>query len=64
MVAALGVAMDGGDAGVQVIIATEAMAMPNTAMGEPTAPVGAIGALLVAIAATLGARRTSPAPRA
>jgi hypothetical protein len=43
------IAMDGGEAGVQVIVATEAMEMPNTALGAPAAPIAAIGALLLAI---------------
>ena len=45
--------MDGrGEAGVQVIVATEAMAeMPNTAVAPPSASVAAIGlGLLVALA--------------
>jgi hypothetical protein len=51
------IAMDGGDAGVQVIVATEAMAMPDTAMAAPTVPTVAIGGLLLAVAlgvATIG----------
>jgi hypothetical protein len=48
--------MDGGEAGVQVIVATEAMAMPDTAMGQPAAPLGAIGGVLVALAALTGLR--------
>ena len=50
------IAMDGGEAGVQVIVATEAMAMPDTAMGQPAAPLGAIGSLLVALAGLTGLR--------
>jgi hypothetical protein len=50
------IAMDGGEAGVQVIVATEAMAMPDTAMGQPAAPLGAIGGVLVALAALTGLR--------
>jgi hypothetical protein len=44
------IAMDGGDAGVQVIVATEAMQMPDTAMAPvvSTAPVLTLGALLIA----------------
>jgi hypothetical protein len=48
--------MDGGDAGVQIIVATEAMAMPDTAMGQPGAPLGAIGGLLLALAGLTGLR--------
>jgi hypothetical protein len=51
------IAMDGGDAGVQVIVATEAMAMPDTAMAAPTFPTVGIGGLLLAVAlgvATIG----------
>ena len=45
------IAMDGGEAGVQVIVATEAMTeMPNTAVAQPSAPMAAIGLLLVALA--------------
>ena len=47
------IAMDDpeGEAGVQVIIATEAMAeVPNTAMGQPTTPVAIIGLALVGLA--------------
>jgi hypothetical protein len=50
------IAMDGGDAGVQIIVATEAMAMPDTAMGQPGAPLGAIGGLLLALAGLTGLR--------
>lgn len=44
------IAMDGGDAGVQVIIATEAIEMPDTAMAPAmtAAPLVALGALLLA----------------
>ena len=41
------IAMDGGEAGVQVIVTTEAMEIPNTALGAPAAPLAAIGALLL-----------------
>ncbi len=47
------IAMDDpeGEAGVQVIIATEAMAeVPNTAMGQPTTLVALIGLALVGLA--------------
>jgi Domain of unknown function (DUF4397) len=50
------IAMDDpdGDAGVQVIVATEAMAaMPNTAVVQPGVPVALIGPVLVALAAIL-----------
>jgi hypothetical protein len=50
------IAMDGGEAGVQVIVATEAMTMPDTAMGQPAAPLGAIGGVLIALAALTGLR--------
>jgi hypothetical protein len=44
------IAMDGGEAGVQVIIATEAMEMPDTAIAPitSTAPMLALGVLLIA----------------
>lgn len=44
------IAMDGGEAGVQVIVAMDAMEMPDTAMGPvtTTVPVLALGALLIA----------------
>lgn len=44
------IAMDGGDAGVQVIVATEAMAIPDSAMAAPGVPVAPIGLLLVVMA--------------
>ena len=47
------IAMDDpeAEAGVQVIVATEAMAgMPNTAMAQPTTPVAIIGLALVGLA--------------
>lgn len=44
------IAMDGGEAGVQVIVATEAMAMPDTAT-RPAAPIAPI--VLVGVAALL-----------
>lgn len=46
------IAMDGGDAGVQVIVATEAMSMPNTAVegSAQPAPIALIGLLLAALA--------------
>ena len=49
------IAMDDPDseAGVQVIVATEAMTeMPSTAMAQPGAPVALVGLVLVALAAT------------
>lgn len=59
------IAMDGGDAGVQVIVATEALAaMPNTAMTQPAAPLAAIGLLLVALAAATVVRREMGSVRA
>lgn len=63
------IAMDGGDAGVQVIVATEAMeatAMPDTALAPVavTAPLVLLGALLVAGAgASAAALATSRARR-
>lgn len=52
------IAMDGGEAGVQVIVATEAAAqMPNTAMERPSSPLTAIGIALVALAAVVAGRR-------
>lgn len=60
------IAMDGGDAGVQVIVATEAMDMPDTAMSvvSAAAPILALGALALtgagistAIVATRRSRR-------
>lgn len=46
------IAMDGGEAGVQVIVATEAMEMPNTAVPTPSSsPLAPIGFALVALAA-------------
>jgi hypothetical protein len=51
------IAMDGGEAGVQVIVATEAMAMPDTAVAAPSsAPLTALGGLLVALAGLMGLR--------
>jgi hypothetical protein len=47
------IAMDDpdGEAGVQVIVATEAMAdMPNTAMPQPALPLAAIGVALIGLA--------------
>jgi hypothetical protein len=44
------IAMDGGEAGVQVIVATEAVAMPDTAMGQPAVRLALVGALLIALA--------------
>jgi hypothetical protein len=44
------IAMDGGEAGVQVIVATEGAEVPNTALAAPTAPIAAIGLLFVALA--------------
>jgi hypothetical protein len=58
------IAMDGGEAGVQVIVATEAMAMPDTAMGQPAAPLAAIGGLMVALAALIGLRLAARRVRA
>jgi len=45
------IAMDGGDAGVQVIVATEAMTMPDTAMAQPAMPLAMVGGLLIVLAA-------------
>jgi len=45
------IAMDGGDAGVQVIVATEAMSMPDTAMAQPAMPLAMVGGLLIVLAA-------------
>jgi len=45
------IAMDGGDAGVQVIVATEAMSMPDTAMAQPAMPLAMVGGLLMVLAA-------------
>jgi LPXTG-motif cell wall-anchored protein len=58
------IAMDGGSAGVQVIIATEAATLPNTAMEQPTAPLAAFGLLLVALAGGFVARRLAVRTRA
>ncbi len=58
------IAMDGGDAGVQVIVTTEAMAMPDTAMAQPAIPTVAIGALLLALALVLAAGGQLAARRA
>ncbi len=57
------IAMDGGEAGVQVIVATEAMAMPNTAMPtSSTNPLTFVGIVLIALASiptlALARRRT------
>jgi hypothetical protein len=57
------IAMDGGEAGVQVIVATEAMAMPNTAMPTTSAnPLTFVGIALLALASiptlALARRRT------
>jgi hypothetical protein len=60
------IAMDGGDAGVQVIIATEAMEMPDTAVAPVTtmAPLLALGVLLIVGAGiAAAAAATSPARR-
>ncbi len=53
------IAMDGGEAGVQVIVATEATAMPDTAIGQPAAPLALVGALLIALAITTAAPQLS-----
>ena len=46
------IAMDGGDAGVQVIVATEAHTVPNTAMQQPTSsPLVLLGGMLMMLAA-------------
>ena len=58
------IAMDGGDAGVQVIVATEASALPNSAMRQPAAPLGALGLLMVAAAGGLVLRRLALAAHA
>jgi Domain of unknown function (DUF4397) len=44
------IAMDGGDAGVQVIIAVDAAGIPDTALPQGGAPLGLIGAALLALA--------------
>ncbi len=46
------IALDGGEAGVQIVLAMEAQAaMPNTAMdASPTSPLVPLGLLLVALA--------------
>lgn len=44
------IAMDGGEAGVQVIVATEAMSVPDAAMATPSEPIAAIGMVLVGAA--------------
>jgi hypothetical protein len=49
------IAMDGGEAGVQVIVTTEAMEMPNTALAAAS-PLPAIGVTLVALGLVLAAR--------
>jgi hypothetical protein len=47
------IAMDGGDAGVQVIVATEAHTVPDTALEQPTpSPLILLGGVLVMLAAT------------
>ena len=47
------IAMDGGDAGVQVIVATEAHTVPDTAMQLPTpSPLILLGSVLVMLGAT------------
>jgi hypothetical protein len=47
------IAMDGGDAGVQVIVATEAHTVPDTAMEQPTpSPLFLLGGVLLMLAAT------------
>lgn len=54
------IAMDGGEAGVQVIVATEAMEMPDTAMPmAPTSGATLLGLALIALApvATLALAR-------
>jgi len=58
------IAMDGGDAGVQVIVATEAAPLPNTSMDKPTAPLATWGLLLVMLAGGLVVRRAALATRA
>jgi hypothetical protein len=45
------IAMNGGEAGVQVIVATEAMAMPDTAMASSAGlPLAALGGVLILLA--------------
>jgi hypothetical protein len=58
------IAMDGGDAGVQVIVVTEGETMPNTALAAPSANAAvAFGLLAAAAAATLAiVRATRPDP--
>jgi hypothetical protein len=52
------IAMDGGEAGVQVIVAVDARAMSDTAMPAPGgSPAVALGLLLVAAAVALGGLR-------
>jgi hypothetical protein len=53
------IAMDGGDAGVQVIVAVDARMLSDTAMSAPTGgiPVATLGLLLVATGLLLGVAR-------
>ena len=52
------IAMDGGDAGVQVIVAVDARAMADTAMTPQSgSPVATLGLLLLAAALMLGGAR-------
>jgi Domain of unknown function (DUF4397) len=44
------IAMDGGEAGVQVIVATEASGMPNTALPANGLPLAGVGMALVILA--------------
>lgn len=57
------IAMDGGDAGVQVIIAVDAAGVPDTAVAPSGLPIGLAGVALVALAlilvATRGLRRAA-----
>ncbi len=54
------IAMDGGEAGVQVIVATEAMEMPNTAVPETGSSLPMTGLLLVGLAFALALWPASP----
>jgi hypothetical protein len=48
------IAMVGDDAGVQVIVATEGSEVPDTALGASSAPIAAIGALLLVLGLVAG----------
>jgi len=51
------IAMDGGEAGVQVIYAVDAAGIPDTALAQGGSSIGLIGAALLALAAGLVAIR-------